>query len=219
MDFLQELGIQGENSGAYDGEWLPCEGELLASTSPATGETIAQVRQASAADYARASRAAHAAFLRWREVPAPLRGEYVRRIGLAFRDKKDALGKLVALENGKILQEGLGEVQECIDIADFAVGLSRQLYGLTMPSERPMHVMRETWHPLGTIGVISAFNFPVAVWAWNSMLSLVCGDSNIWKPSHKTPLTALAMTNVARDGARARRLRRPVSASWSAGRI
>src|SRR5439155_1292712 len=127
------------------------------------------------------------------------RGDYVRRIGNAFRERKDELGMLVTLETGKILQEGLGEIQEAIDIADFAVGLSRQLYGLSMHSERPLHAMREQWHPLGTVGIISAFNFPAAVWAWNAMLALVCGDACVWKPSSKTPLTAIAMTNAARS--------------------
>ncbi len=196
-DILAELGIQQENSGAYNGSWLSTKGELLSSYNPATGEVIASVREASAQDYQQVSAAAHAAYLRWRQIPAPQRGDYVRRIGEVFRQHKEALGQLVTMEMGKILEEGRGEVQECIDIADFAAGLSRQLYGLTMPSERPQHAMRETWHPLGTIGIISAFNFPVAVWAWNSMLSLVCGDANIWKPSRKTPLTALAMTRLS----------------------
>lgn len=197
MDFLEKLSIQSENSGAYCGEWLAGDGGTVDSIAPATGKAIASVRQASAEEYEKVSAAAHEAFLRWREVPAPVRGEYVRRIGLAMRELKEPLGAIVSHESGKILQEGLGEVQECIDIADFAVGLSRQLYGLTMPSERPKHSMRETWHPLGTVGIITAFNFPAAVWAWNSMLSLVCGDSNLWKPSPKAPLTALAMTRVA----------------------
>ncbi|MEM7202066.1 MAG: aldehyde dehydrogenase family protein [Planctomycetota bacterium] len=199
MDFLQRLGISSTNPGAYDGQWLDCPGEELISVSPATGEKIASVRQATAAEYERTVTAAHQAFLRWRELPGPVRGEYVRRIGLAMREKKDELGKLVSLESGKILQEGLGEVQECIDIADFAVGLSRQLYGLTMQSERPSHAMRETWHPLGTIGIITAFNFPAAVWAWNSMIALTCGDACVWKPSPKTPLISLAMTRVAAE--------------------
>jgi aldehyde dehydrogenase (NAD+) len=199
MNVLRELGIDDVNPGAWCGEWLPCRGAELASPNPATGEVLAKVRQADVDDYDRVAAAAHAAFLRWREVPAPKRGEYVRRIGLALREHKEPLGRLVSLETGKILQEGLGEVQECIDIADFAVGLSRQLYGLTIQSERPQHAMRETWHPLGAVGVITAFNFPVAVWAWNSMIALVCGDANVWKPSPKTPLTALAMTRIVAD--------------------
>ncbi|HKX46477.1 MAG TPA: aldehyde dehydrogenase family protein, partial [Planctomycetota bacterium] len=140
--------------------------------------------------------AAQAAFLRWRETPAPARGELVRRMGNALRENKQALGELLTLEMGKILQEGLGEIQEAIDIADFAVGQSRMLYGLSMHSERPGHAMREQWHPLGVVGIVSAFNFPAAVWAWNAMVALVCGDACVWKPSPKTPLTAIAMTRV-----------------------
>jgi aldehyde dehydrogenase (NAD+) len=198
MDFLRELGIRPDNSGAYDGEWLACTGEWLESRDPATGRVIARVRQATGAEYERCVAAAHAAFLRWREVPAPKRGELVRKLGNALREKKDALGRLVTLEMGKILQEGWGEVQEAIDIADFAVGQSRMLYGLSMHSERPGHAMREGWHPLGAVGVITAFNFPMAVWAWNAMLAYVCGDSVVWKPSSETPLCALGLTNVVR---------------------
>jgi aldehyde dehydrogenase (NAD+) len=199
LSFLAQLGLGKTNSGAFDGAWRKTKGETLTVRSPIDGSTIATVQLATPQDYAAVSKAAHAAFLRWRELPAPKRGEYVRQIGNAFRDKKELLGKLVSLEAGKILQEGLGEAQECIDIADFAVGLSRQLYGLTIASERPNHHMRETWHPLGTVGIITAFNFPIAVWAWNSMLALVCGDSCLWKPSLKTPLTAIAMTKIAAD--------------------
>ena len=197
LSFLEELGLTGVQSGAYAGEWLQCSGSELAVYTPATGERIGTIKQASAADYEKVVAAAHEAFIRWRELPAPVRGEYVRRIGEEFRKFKEPLGKLVAWEMGKILQEGLGEVQEAIDIADFAVGQSRMLYGLSMHSERPQHAMREQWHPLGVVGVISAFNFPAAVWAWNSMLALICGDSCLWKPSSKTPLTAIAMTKVA----------------------
>lgn len=196
-NFLKKLGINKIHSGAFDGAWRKTKGELLAVRSPVDGSVIGQVRMASAADYAAVSKKAHETFLRWRALPAPQRGEYVRQIGNAFREHKELLGQLVTLEAGKIVQEGLGEVQECIDIADFAVGLSRQLYGMTIQSERPDHHMRETWQPLGTVGIISAFNFPVAVWAWNAMLALVCGDANIWKPSLKTPLCAIAMTNIA----------------------
>ncbi|MGE3172640.1 MAG: aldehyde dehydrogenase family protein [Planctomycetota bacterium] len=199
LDFLAELGIQKTNSGAFTGTWRATKGEPLPVRSPVDGSTVATVTMATAEDYAAASAAAHAAFLRWRELPAPQRGEFVRRIGNAFREKKELLGKLVTLEAGKIVQEGLGEAQECVDIADFAVGLSRQLYGLTIASERKHHHMRETWHPLGTVGVITAFNFPIAVWAWNSMLALVCGDACLWKPSLKTPLCAIAMTNIAAE--------------------
>ena len=199
LSFLAQLGLGKSNSGAFDGAWRKTKGETLTVRSPIDGSEIGTVQMATPQDYAAVSKAAHAAFLRWRELPAPKRGEYVRQIGNAFREKKELLGKLVSLEAGKILQEGLGEAHECIDIADFAVGLSRQLYGLTIASERPNHHMRETWHPLGTVGIITAFNFPIAVWAWNSMLALVCGDSCLWKPSLKTPLTAIAMTKIAAE--------------------
>ncbi|WP_426399184.1 aldehyde dehydrogenase family protein [Ralstonia sp. R-29] len=163
-----------------------------AVTSPIDGSVIGTVAFVSAHDATAAIDRAHAAFLKWRMVPAPVRGELVRLLGVQLREHKETLGRLVTLEAGKILSEGLGEVQEMIDICDFAVGLSRQLYGLTIASERAGHRMMETWHPAGPVGVISAFNFPVAVWAWNSALALVCGDSVIWKPSEKTPLTAMA---------------------------
>ncbi len=197
LSFLRELGIEDLNSGAWCGRWLECSGPILEVRSPVDGQPIASVCQASAEDYEATAAAAHEAFLHWRELPAPQRGEYVRRIGEELRRSKEALGRLVSWEMGKILQEGLGEVQEAIDIADFAVGQSRMLYGLSMHSERPRHAMREQWHPLGVVGVISAFNFPAAVWAWNAMIALVCGDSVLWKPSSKTPLTALAMTRIA----------------------
>ena len=197
LSFLEELGLGGVQSGAYCGEWMECTGAELAVHSPATGEQIGCIKQASAAEYEKVAAEAHATYLKWRELPAPLRGEFVRRIGEEFRKYKEPLGKLVSWEMGKILQEGLGEVQEAIDIADFAVGQSRMLYGLSMHSERPEHAMREQWHPLGVVGVISAFNFPAAVWAWNSMLAMICGDATLWKPSSKTPLTAIAMTKVA----------------------
>ena len=167
-------------------------GGALAVTSPVTGERVAQVKTVSAAEAAAVIDKAHAAFLAWRKVPAPRRGELVRLFGEELRAAKADLGLLVTLEAGKIVSEGLGEVQEMIDICDFAVGLSRQLYGLTLATERGEHRMMETWHPLGVVGVISAFNFPVAVWSWNSALALVCGNSVVWKPSEKTPLTALA---------------------------
>ena len=165
----------------------------LETRSPIDGRVMAGVRTASAADVAEAVRQAQRAFLAWRLVPPPRRGELVRLFGEVLRDEKKALGRLVSLEAGKILAEGLGEVQEMIDICDFAVGLSRQLYGLTIATERPGHRMMETWHPLGVVGVISAFNFPVAVWSWNACLAFVCGDAVVWKPSEKTPLTALAV--------------------------
>ena len=199
LSFLARLGIGKQNSGAFDGTWRKTKGGTLTVRSPIDGRAIGTVQMADAKDYAAISKRAHATFLKWRELPAPQRGEFVRRIGEAFREHKDDLGRLVSLEAGKIVQEGLGEAQECIDIADFAVGLSRQLYGLTIASERPQHHMRETWHPLGTVGIVTAFNFPIAVWAWNSMLALVCGDACLWKPSLKTPLCAIAMTKIAAD--------------------
>ena len=197
-EFLAELGITDLNSGAYDGQWLECGGDLMESKSPATGEVIARVQKASPAEYERCVAAAHEAHLKLRDMPAPLRGEIVRKLGNAIRDKKDALGRLIALEMGKIAQEGWGEVQEIIDICDFAVGQSRMLYGLSMHSERPGHAMREQWHPLGVVGVITAFNFPMAVWGWNSMLAYICGNSCVWKPAHSVPLCAIGLTNVVR---------------------
>jgi aldehyde dehydrogenase (NAD+) len=200
---LDELGIEAENSGAFDGSWIDSRGELLQSVNPATEEPIAAVRQATAEDYERVARTSVRAFEAWRTWPAPKRGEVVRRLGDELRRKKDALGRLVTLEMGKILVEGLGEVQEMIDMGDLAVGMSRQLYGLSMHSERP-HRMYEQWHPLGPVGIITAFNFPVAVWSWNSTVAAVCGDSMIWKPSSQTPLTAVAVTRIAEkvlDGA------------------
>ncbi|MEE2906714.1 MAG: aldehyde dehydrogenase family protein [Planctomycetota bacterium] len=169
----------------------------VVSTNPATGEALGAVRLQSASDYDALVQRAMLVQKEWRMLPAPKRGEIVRRIGNAFREHEQELGALVTMEMGKILPEGIGEVVECIDIADFAVGLSRQLYGLTMTSERPQHRMYEQWHPLGTVGIITAFNFPVAVWAWNAMLAAVCGNAMVWKPSLVTPLCAVAMTNVA----------------------
>ncbi len=186
MALLSKLGVAREVLAGGD----------LAARSPVTGEEIARVRQLSASDAARTIDEAHAAFLKWRLVPAPRRGELVRLLGEELRAHKEELGRLVSIEVGKIPSEGLGEVQEMIDICDFAVGLSRQLYGLTIATERPGHRMMETWHPLGVVGVISAFNFPVAVWSWNATLALVCGDAVVWKPSEKTPLTALACAAI-----------------------
>ena len=171
--------------------------DCIISTNPATGEALGAVRLQSKAEYEDVVTKAEAVQKHWRMLPAPKRGELVRRIGNAFREQEQELGALVTMEMGKIHPEGVGEVIECIDIADFAVGLSRQLYGLTIQSERPQHRMYEQWHPIGTIGIITAFNFPVAVWAWNAMLAAVCGDAMIWKPSLVTPLCAIAMTNVA----------------------
>ncbi|MEZ4221532.1 MAG: aldehyde dehydrogenase family protein [Polyangiaceae bacterium] len=193
---FQELGLGAENFGAFHGEWLG-SGELLDVTTPIDGSVIARVKQCTEAEYDQVIARAHAAFQTWRLTPAPKRGEVVRQLAQALRDHKRALGALVALENGKIRAEGEGEVQEMIDICDFAVGLSRQLYGLTMHSERPGHRMYEQWHPLGVVGVISAFNFPVAVWSWNAALAWVCGDAVVWKPSSKTPLTAIACAKIA----------------------
>lgn len=194
---LQALGINDINQGVSTGikSWKPA-GARLESYSPVDGELIASVVQAGKEDYEKVIRQAQAAFAEWRNVPAPRRGELVRQMGNKLREFKEPLGKLVSYEMGKSLQEGLGEVQEMIDICDFAVGLSRQLYGLTMHSERPGHRMYEQWHPLGVVGIISAFNFPVAVWSWNSMIAWVCGDVCVWKPSEKTPLSAIACQNI-----------------------
>ncbi|MHC5027847.1 MAG: L-piperidine-6-carboxylate dehydrogenase [Planctomycetota bacterium] len=185
--------------------------DAVISTCPATGEAIAAVRLQGVEEYDAAVRKAQAVQAEWRMLPAPKRGEIVRRIGNAFREYETPLGELVTLEMGKIKPEGIGEVVECIDIADFAVGLSRQLYGLTMHSERDQHRMYEQWHPVGTIGIITAFNFPVAVWAWNSMLAAVCGEAMIWKPSLVTPLCAIAMTRVAHDVMREQEVFQPTS--------
>lgn len=194
---LSSLGLSETNSGVFAGQWLPGEGGDLIVTNPTTGDTIATVRQASTEEYDRVVENSTDAFQRWRMLPAPKRGEYVRLLGHALREKKSALGALVSLEMGKIRAEGEGEVQEMIDICDFAVGLSRQLYGLTMTSERPLHRMYEQWHPLGPVGVITAFNFPVAVWSWNSAIAAVCGDTVVWKPSSEVPLTSVAVTRIA----------------------
>ncbi|MFN0050744.1 MAG: aldehyde dehydrogenase family protein, partial [Planctomycetales bacterium] len=171
-------------------------GEEIPSLNPATGELLGRARLATAADYDRCVEESRQTFQKWRQIPAPQRGEVIRQLGLALREAKTDLGLLVTLEAGKIRSEGVGEVQEMIDVCDFAVGLSRQLYGLTMPSERPGHRMFEQWHPLGPIGVITAFNFPVAVWAWNAAIAAVCGDTVVWKPSLETPLTALAVQHI-----------------------
>jgi len=200
QDFLKELGIKEVNSGAFAGGWLKNpSGKELVSINPATGKKIASVVQADENDFDKILDVSAESFKSWRMVPAPKRGEVVRQIGEELRRHKKNLGKLVALEMGKIQAEGEGEVQEMIDIADFAVGLSRQLYGNTMHSERPLHRMYEQWHPLGVVGIISAFNFPVAVWAWNAMLAAVCGDTMIWKPSSKTPLCGIAVQNIIND--------------------
>ncbi|MGD8867604.1 MAG: aldehyde dehydrogenase family protein [Gemmatimonadales bacterium] len=195
-DFLQRLGIEDINPGGFGGEWVGSGPELEVIT-PIDGSRLASVQQVTEDEYDRIVDRAHAAFLEWRTVPAPKRGDLVRQLGNRLRVAKSDLGQLVTLEMAKIIAEGEGEVQEMVDICDFAVGLSRQLYGLTMQSERPDHRMFEQWHPLGVVGVITAFNFPVAVWSWNTALATVCGDSVLWKPSSQTPLTAIACTKIA----------------------
>lgn len=197
QDILNQLGIQQINGGASTGkQWISTAGKGIVSSSPVDGKEIATVATCDDEGYEKVIRQAQQAFLEWRMYPSPRRGDIVRQIGEALRKYKEPLGKLVSYEMGKSLQEGYGEVQEMIDICDFAVGLSRQLHGLTMHSERPGHRMYEQWHPLGIVGVISAFNFPVAVWSWNTMLAWVCGDVCVWKPSEKTPLCAIACQNI-----------------------
>src|SRR6184192_4093956 len=193
---LEKLGLTDVNDGVFDGEWRGGGGKID-KISPIDGHRLASVRTASDDDYNKAIARAQEAFSKWRMTPGPVRGETVRRLGNALRELKNELGQLVTLETGKIIAEGEGEVQEMIDICDFAVGQSRMLYGLTIQSERPSHRLMEQWHPLGVIAVISAFNFPVAVWSWNAALAAVCGDATIWKPSEKTPLTAIAVTKIA----------------------
>ncbi|MDX2001686.1 MAG: aldehyde dehydrogenase family protein [Chitinophagales bacterium] len=197
LDFLKVLGLNEFNAGGSTGcNWINSQGDLIKSYSPVDGTLIGSVYETSEEDYNTIVCVAEEAFKLWRSVPAPKRGEVVRQIGEELRKFKEPLGKLVSYEMGKSYQEGLGEVQEMIDICDFAVGLSRQLHGLTMHSERPKHRMYEQYHPLGVVGIISAFNFPVAVWSWNSMLAWVCGDVCVWKPSEKTPLCAIACQNI-----------------------
>ncbi len=197
MDFLSTLKISSTNKGVSTGtQWIASKGEIIDSYSPVDGKKIASVIAADKDSYETVIKKAEEAFKTWRLVPAPKRGEIVRQVGEALRQYKEPLGKLVSYEMGKSLQEGLGEVQEMIDICDFAVGLSRQLHGLTMHSERPGHRMYEQYHPLGIVGIISAFNFPVAVWSWNSMLAWVCGDVCVWKPSEKVPLCGIACQHI-----------------------
>ena len=197
MQFLQQLGLKASNEGSSTGTvWIPSAGSAIASFSPVDAKQIGTVTTTSKAAYETIVKKAEEAFAIWRSWPAPRRGEIVRQIGEELRAAKQPLGQLVSYEMGKSLQEGLGEVQEMIDICDFAVGLSRQLHGLTMHSERPGHRMYEQWHPLGIVGIISAFNFPVAVWSWNAMLAWVCGDVCIWKPSEKTPLCSVACQHI-----------------------
>jgi aldehyde dehydrogenase (NAD+) len=195
-DFFKKLGLRKHNAGSSSGQNSFSSGKYIASYSPVDGLLIGNVSKTAREEYDKIVDTAQAAFRVWREVPAPRRGEIVRQFGMELRRLKEPLGKLVSYEMGKSLQEGYGEVQEMIDICDFAVGLSRQLYGLMIASERPHHRMYEQWHPLGTVGIISAFNFPVAVWSWNAMLAMVCGDVCIWKPSEKVPLCGVAVQKI-----------------------
>jgi len=200
QEMLSRLGIEKLNSGVSTGSvWIDATGDRIESSSPVDGSLIASVTSSSTTDYQQVLEVAVKGFEAWRQWPAPKRGEVVRQVGERLRKFKEPLGQLVSYEMGKSLQEGLGEVQEMIDICDFAVGLSRQLYGLTMHSERPGHRMYEQYHPLGVVGIISAFNFPVAVWSWNTALAWVCGDSCVWKPSEKTPLSAIACQNITAE--------------------
>ncbi|NKI26508.1 aldehyde dehydrogenase family protein [Arenibacter sp. 6A1] len=210
-DALKQLGIQDINPGTSTGSENFSSGEIISSYSPVDGALIAKVQATTPEDYDKVITAATSAFKTWRTKPAPLRGEIVRQFGDKLRELKEPLGKLVSYEMGKSYQEGLGEVQEMIDICDFAVGLSRQLHGLTMHSERPGHRMYEQYHPLGVVGIISAFNFPVAVWAWNTALAWVCGDVCIWKPSEKTPLCGIACQKIAADVFKANNLPEGIS--------
>jgi len=198
-ELLKKLGVDAKSGCGIGGQWRRTSGKPIAVRCPIDGKTLATIPSASKEDVQAAIDAASKAFITWRTVPAPQRGELVRRFGQKLREKKSDLAALVQLEAGKITSEALGEVQEMIDVADFAVGLSRQLYGLTIATERAGHRMMEQWHPLGPIGVITAFNFPVAVWAWNAMLAFVCGDPVVWKPSEKTPLTAIACQQILQE--------------------
>jgi L-aminoadipate-semialdehyde dehydrogenase len=199
QEALDQLGVKAINDGTSTGSNNFSNGEILESFSPVDGQLIGKVKTTTKEDYETVMKAATSAFKTWRTTPAPQRGEIVRQFGEKLREKKEALGKLVSYEMGKSYQEGLGEVQEMIDICDFAVGLSRQLHGLTMHSERPGHRMYEQYHPLGVVGIISAFNFPVAVWAWNTALAWICGDVCVWKPSEKAPLCGIACQNIAAE--------------------
>jgi aldehyde dehydrogenase (NAD+) len=196
-EILKKLNLLNEQSGAGTGSWFECTGDIIESVSPIHGQAIGRIRCASKEEYESVVSSSTEAFQEWRMVPAPKRGDIVRQLGNALREYKEALGSLISLEVGKIRAEGEGEVQEMIDIADFAVGQSRMLYGLTFHSERTRHRMYEQWHPLGPIGVITSFNFPMAVWAWNAMIALVAGNTIIWKPSSKAPLSAIATMNIA----------------------
>ena len=209
--FLRKLGLKKKNDGTSTGLKSTNSGEYISSYSPVNGAHIGDVSVTTKKEYEKVIKTAARAYDKWKMIPAPKRGEVVRQYGEALRENKEALGKLVSYEMGKSLQEGYGEVQEMIDICDFAVGLSRQLYGLTMHSERPNHRMYEQWHPLGTVGIISAFNFPVAVWAWNSMIALVCGDVTVWKGSEKTPMCSVACQNLLQKVLKANKVPEGVS--------
>ena len=198
LDFLDKLGIEDVNLGGYSDKWLG-SGSDLDCITPVDGTLIAKVKQCNPGDYENIMQTSTEVFKKWRMEPAPKRGEVVRKLANAFREHKTSLGKLISWEMGKIQAEGEGEVQEMIDIADYAVGLSRQLYGKTMHSERPNHRMYEQWHPLGAVGIVTAFNFPGAVWAWNAMIAAVCGDVMVWKPSSKTPLTSIAIQKIVNE--------------------
>ncbi|HAJ05972.1 MAG TPA: aldehyde dehydrogenase family protein [Chloroflexi bacterium] len=200
-NLLSHLGIQNTNYGSCFGKdcWISTNNQHISSINPTTGETIATVEQTSNTSYKQVIGEAEKSFLKWREKPAPLRGQLIRDVGNLVRENIEPLGELIALEMGKIKREGIGEVQEVVDICEFAVGLSRQLYGLTMHSERPGHRMYEQWHPIGPTGIITAFNFPAAPWAWNAIISAVCGNTVIWKPSEVTPLTAIALQNITNE--------------------
>jgi|TARA_B110000003_G_scaffold68178_1_gene69249 aldehyde dehydrogenase (NAD+) len=198
MSILERLDLNSINAGSWSGgtSIQASDGKLIESINPTTGELIASVKNTTIEEYEQILTAAQEAFLEWRQIPAPVRGDAIRRVGAALRENKDALGSLVSLEMGKIKAEGDGEVQEMIDMADLAVGQSRMLYGMTTHSERPMHRMYEQWHPLGLVGIISAFNFPVAVWSWNAFIATICGNVSIWKPSPKTPLCGVAVQKI-----------------------
>lgn len=218
MDFLKNLGITELNHGTSTGLNHFGAGKAFASHTPITGAKIADVKETTRAEYDQVLHIAQEAFPMWRMMPAPKRGEIVRQIGDELRNHKEDLGRLVSYEMGKIYQEGLGEVQEMIDICDFAVGLSRQLYGLTMHSERTLHRMYEQWHPLGVVGIISAFNFPVAVYSWNAMIAAVCGDVVVWKPSEKAPLCGVAVQNIIAKVLKANDLPEGIFAMINGGR-
>lgn len=210
-DVLKRLGIEEMNEGCSTGKNWFSKGEIIESFSPVDGKLIAKVKSGTAEDYKKVIESAKSAYLYWRQIPAPKRGEIVRQFGNKLREKKSDLGQLVSYEMGKSLQEGLGEVQEMIDICDFALGLSRQLYGLQIQSERVKHRMMEQWHPLGIVGIISAFNFPVAVWSWNTALAWICGDVCVWKPSEKVPLCSIACQNIWNEVAKENNLPEGIS--------